>query len=148
VCLELHRPEHSKARELLQAFFAEVTRWRTVAGEVNCGTCRGNCCTSHWGEYGISLSVEDSKTLAAHLGVIWNQFAQEHLISNPTPGDEQFVFKYKDEPRAPTGRCCPFLKIQEDGLGRCTVYEARPRVCREFTAYGCTIHENLPGGTK
>lgn len=148
VVLELWRKEHEVARGLLTQLYQEVNKWRNEAGDKNCGTCRGTCCTSRWGEFGITLTQEDVQRLADHLGVTPIQVSFKYLSSNPSANDEQFAFEYRDEPKATSGKCCPFLSIDDKGLGRCTVYEARPRVCREFTAYGCTIYEKLPGGDK
>lgn len=76
----------------------------------------GNCCASR-GEYGfVYLTDEDEVRLAAHLGLVLEDFRTLH--TDVTGG-----YRHLKDP----DRDCMFLRER-----RCDVYEARPSQCRTW----------------
>lgn len=73
-----------------------------------CAMCNGLCCRGGTG--GIAVTIKDEKRLAKHLNM-------RHKV---------FRKKYVNETNHIESKPCPMWK---DG---CTVYDARPQVCRTF----------------
>lgn len=94
------------------------SRYHGVAMDVpfDCLAC-GACCL-HAG--GVLLLDQDVARLAAHLGLTEAEVRLRH-----THDGEHLRTKGRDDPS------CVFL----DGK-RCTVYEARPQVCRDYLVGG------------
>lgn len=112
---------------------------KETAGEDNCGQCTGNCCTANaWSH--INLTQEDVDRLVRHLNDGDTSGWLENFDNSDVLSDQVYAFKFKDAD-IQGGKCCPFLDVK-DGVGRCSVYEARPRVCREFPAWNC--HSFIP----
>ncbi len=93
----------------------------------NCMRCPGYCCSYP----NIDVKPRDLRRLAEHLGIDV-ETARETLTKK---GDKEFegdlkggrVMRHqKDEP---FGTVCRFLDTETRG---CTVYEARPAICRNF----------------
>jgi len=92
-----------------------------------CEACDGRCCRQ-----GVSVSAKERKMLMKKLEPLRiERFYYDH---------HKWCYKIVPwnvgyDPVA--GRCmlkCPFL---DESVGRCLIYEDRPRVCREFD---CTVH--------
>jgi uncharacterized protein len=81
--------------------------------QIDCTTC-GNCCRT----LQVPVDDEDAARLAARLKVTKEQFLAEYV----TPGDDP------DTPFIFAASPCSFLG---DG-NRCTVYEDRPKACRDY----------------
>jgi uncharacterized protein len=81
-------------------------------GKIDCTRC-ANCCKT----MDVSVSNEDIGRIAAHLGMSRDEFTESFLARDAYTGDWQM----KSIP-------CSFL----GGDDRCTIYEARPKACREF----------------
>lgn len=84
---------------------------KKVFAETDCLTC-ANCCKTT----GPLFTRSDINRLAKHLGQKPSDFIDEYLIRDE---DEDFVLKTTP---------CSFL--EEDN--RCSVYEVRPKACREY----------------
>ena len=82
-----------------------------IARQIDCCSC-ANCCK----EVSPRLSVEDVRQLADYLGILPAELTAAPL--RPVEVDATYFFRQKP---------CPFLRAN-----RCTVYEARPHVCRSF----------------
>lgn len=104
---------------------------------IDCMKCsESKCCR----EYDVFVEAEDVTRLAAHLGLSENVTAEKHLLRDPDwTGDYQYrLKKNKDE----VGEKCVFLKRdKKSGHMRCTVYEARPNLCRSFAEQDCTLFD-------
>ena len=98
---------------------------REVEQQVDCRAC-ANCCR----EPRVNLSHCDIETLARYLGMPTEQVVTEY--TNPDPEDRETILRQ-------TKDGCVFLKGN-----LCTVYEARPRACREFP-YLVSDHRSLGG---
>jgi Fe-S-cluster containining protein len=139
VIIDLIRSENGDVRELLRDLYAKVLEKRTQAPETNCGTCTARCCTTDCHQL-ISLSDHDVVRLAAHLKMDRAEVEEKYLEPINSVMDDRFRFRFRDEPKAPGGKCCPFLKYDAKGHGSCGVHPGRPRICREYPAHGCDLY--------
>jgi hypothetical protein len=79
---------------------------------VQCSRC-ANCCKT----MDVTLNAKDIARIANHLGMSVEDFIATHLEQD----EEDHSYKTRRKP-------CPFLGDDD----RCTIYEVRPNVCREF----------------
>jgi uncharacterized protein len=79
---------------------------------VDCTRC-ANCCKA----MGIKFSDADVKRIAKHLKMTIAEFIETYLEADERDG----LYKARQKP-------CPFLGEDD----RCTIYEVRPTVCREY----------------
>lgn len=86
----------------------------------DCSKCPGYCCSYPL----IALTKRDVTRLAEHLGLPFE--VCEKRYTQPGWGHKR-IFKRKKDPHY--GRICRFFDTDER---RCTVYEARPAVCRRY----------------
>lgn len=98
----------------------------------DCSKCVAYCCRIY---ERVEVKHSDLKRLAAHFG-----------LSLPA-ARQRFTKKYEDERvlrrrKDPTfGTACAFL---DQGTGGCTIYEARPQVCRDYPGETrCGYHDVL-----
>jgi uncharacterized protein len=101
----------------------------------NCATCPGYCCSHSR----IAISEFDIQRLAKHFGLSFEAAKQKFTYHYQTKEvDEQLLRHKKDHIYK---SICRFFDTDER---RCTVYEARPNVCRKYP-YGnrCGYHEFL-----
>lgn len=89
----------------------------------DCAQCPGFCCSYSR----IAISDHDVKRLARHFGLSF-EVARERFTWHYTAGgvDERILRHHKDHVYASV---CRFFDRDER---RCTVYEARPSVCRTY----------------
>lgn len=78
---------------------------------INCLEC-GNCCR----ELGPKLNRRDIEKISKFLGIKAGSFIKQYLIKDE---DDDIIFNQLP---------CPFL--EEDNS--CSIYEVRPRACREY----------------
>lgn len=81
-----------------------------VSSQIDCTACANCCITS-----AINMDEEDIKTLSSFLGITEDEFEKQYTTKDEF-GDITFE-------KAP----CAFLKDK-----KCTVYEVRPKACREY----------------
>src|SRR5262249_45998374 len=81
-------------------------------GKIDCTRCASCCKTMP-----PAVSPEDAARIAAHLGLSVEAFTAEYLTVDEEDGGQRIK-------AAP----CPFLGTDD----RCTIYEIRPKVCKEF----------------
>ena len=79
---------------------------------VDCTRC-ANCCKT----MDINFDDEDIERIAGHLNMPTAEFIEAYLEAD----DEDGPYKARQKP-------CPFLGDDD----RCTIYEVRPTVCREY----------------
>lgn len=89
-----------------------------------CQRC-GRCCI----EYGlpppnIYLDGERISIIARHLDLTDDQIIEKYY--GRIKGDG--IYEIEEHKRKP----CPFLKSETDNQKTCTIYEVRPRGCRDF----------------
>jgi Fe-S-cluster containining protein len=89
----------------------------------NCAKCPGYCC-SHGR---IAVSDNDIRRLAQHFGISERAARKKHTFHYKTKDiDEQLLRHHKDTVYKSV---CHLFDRKER---RCTVYEARPNVCRKY----------------
>ena len=120
------------ARNLAQACLRAVREKANWRREYPCATCTGACC----------------KTFSS---IRLTKYDVDLLESNGVDVGKQVVF-YPDE--AWTGHIGEFRLVPMDGSPHgacpnltktgCGIYEHRPEVCREFSAFDCTEYEPDP----
>ena len=101
----------------------------------NCATCPGYCC-SH---ARIAISDYDIARLAKHFGLSFEAAKRKFTYHYQTKEvDEQLLRHKKDHIYKSV---CRFFDTDER---RCTVYEARPAICRAFPGDGrCGYYDFL-----
>ena len=93
---------------------------KTIRIRYDCSKCPGYCCSYDR----IEVKATDVKRLAKHFGITVEQ-AKERFTRQYSPR-ERILRHRKDEVY---GTICRFFDTDER---RCTIYEARPQVCRDY----------------
>lgn len=92
----------------------------THNGYYNCSNCPAYCCSVY---ERVQVSRRDLQRLASHFQVDYETAARRYT----TTWQGERILRRKADPVF--GKACRFL----DPLKRqCTIYDARPKVCREF----------------
>jgi Fe-S-cluster containining protein len=92
-----------------------------IPRQVPCHRC-GVCC-ERWQPL---LTTKDADRLAARLGLATAEFHETYTSSYPFDDEQRLL-------RQDGGRCV-FLTYDQDSRATCTVHDARPAVCREWSA--------------
>lgn len=122
------------ARQLGLATVEAVKARKLHQGPVPCSTCTGACCYNY---DAVHLTAADVAHLSAVLPEKDFQRGVEKLRRDTMSGHVAVLTK---KPRSIDGEeregACYFLR--KDG---CSIYENRPTVCREYSAWTCEIYE-------
>lgn len=103
-----------------------------MAAQYNCAKCPGYCCSYPL----IELTKRDIERLAEHFGLGFK--AAKTKFTKEQYGAKFAMRRKKDEH---FGYICQFFDTEER---RCTVYKARPSVCRAFPGGGrCGYYDFL-----
>src|SRR2546426_8992020 len=86
----------------------------------NCSRCPAYCCSIY---ERVQVTRRDIKRLARHFGTSFERASQRY--TKLFQGER--ILRRKADPIF--GQACKFLDPE---TRRCTIYEARPQVCREF----------------
>ena len=98
----------------------------------NCKKCPGYCCSYPI----INVTGRDLTRLAQHLGLTEKECEKKH--THAKYGRKRIMRRKADEHY---GRICKFFDTAER---RCTIYEGRPAICREFPGKGnCGYYDFL-----
>jgi len=98
----------------------------------NCMKCPGYCCSYPI----ITVSQRDLERLARHFGL-----SPEVAEKRFTRSDHGYKRIMRRKPDKYFGRICRFFDTE---ARRCTIYHARPKVCREFPGEGrCGYYDFL-----
>jgi Fe-S-cluster containining protein len=122
------------ARQFADAVLRSVKERIYTSGRNPCETCTGACCGRKFTQ--VRLTQEDVDRLtAAGIDVT------EHVEFFEQQSFTGYVGQYKLVPWKgdEDEQACPFLG--DDGCG---VYEHRPLVCREYSAWDCDLYEEDP----
>ena len=103
-----------------------------------CDSCvRSDCC--HMGR--IHLSEAERKRILDHLGEPDNQEAYDRYFEEDIDiaGYYKTMFRHvrPDDPKDDEDTQCVFLKEMSGGHMGCSIYEVRPKVCRDYAAAYC-----------
>ncbi|MGA0825461.1 MAG: YkgJ family cysteine cluster protein, partial [Burkholderiaceae bacterium] len=104
---------------------------QVAAAKVNydCGQCPGYCCSYPR----IVVTDDDIKRLAKHLGLSTKKAQARHTrryrfkSDDPVEAVDERILKHQKD--VIYGSICGFFNTEER---RCTIYEGRPEVCREY----------------
>ena len=103
-----------------------------MKAKYDCTKCPGYCCSYPV----IAITKRDAERLARHLGLTQEELERRHL--HAAHGRKRLLNRQKDEHY---GRICGFF---DTAARRCTVYAARPAVCRSFPGEGrCGYYDFL-----
>jgi Fe-S-cluster containining protein len=100
-----------------------------VKVDYDCGQCPGYCCSYPR----IVVSEDDIERLANHLGLSRKKAESRHTrrykfaSDDPSEAVDERILKHKKDPIY--GSICGFFDTKKR---RCTIYEGRPEVCREY----------------
>jgi Fe-S-cluster containining protein len=94
----------------------------------DCSKCPGYCCSYPR----ISVTKKDVRRLADHFGITeaaaWKKFIRRYVVEDgDDKGEVEYILKHRKDHIYAT--ICQFFDQDER---RCTIYEARPSVCREY----------------
>jgi Fe-S-cluster containining protein len=95
----------------------------------DCSKCPGYCCSYPI----IELKKRDVERLAKHFGLSCKKFTK----TDPEARTPYVMRRKKDEH---FGGICQFF---DRDARRCTVYEARPKICREYPGGRCGYYDFL-----
>lgn len=115
------------------AMAAHSSRFESQAMPLyDCSKCPGYCCSYPL----IALDKRDVERLAKHHGMSFE--AARKAFTKKAHGRQYAMRRKKDEH---FGKICRFFDTKER---RCTIYAARPAVCRSFPGEGrCGYYEFL-----
>ncbi len=97
------------------------TATRKSANQYDCSKCPGYCCSYPL----IEVGKRDIQRLARHFDITYQQAEKRYTFYDKSE-KSRALRQQKDEH---FGNIC---KLFDTKLRRCTVYEARPGVCREY----------------
>jgi len=99
----------------------------------NCAKCPGYCCSYPL----IELTKRDVERLAKHFGLTFEAAAKKFTKKDKDASTPYAMRRKKDEI---FGKICRFFDTEER---RCTVYHARPKICREYPGGRCGYYDFL-----
>ena len=98
----------------------------------NCTKCPAYCCSIY---ERVQVTKRDIARLAKYFGIAYAAAAQRYT----TKWQGEQILRRKADPIF--GKACKFLDPE---TRRCTIYEGRPQVCREFPARArCAYYDLL-----
>ena len=97
----------------------------------NCAKCPGYCCSYPV----IPLTKRDVQRLADHFDL---SFAEARKKFTKIDGDEEYAMRRKADDHF--GKICRFFDTEKR---RCTIYMARPTVCRTYPGGRCGYYDFL-----
>lgn len=119
------------ALKFMQAVRKAVAERAIKQAPFPCASCTGACCGKQLTDLG--LTRQDVERLeAAGLSEHYEIYDREEFS-----GRVGIILLLEDEKTG--GTVCPFLRDWG-----CSIYEIRPLICREFSAWQCEIHDPDP----
>jgi Fe-S-cluster containining protein len=97
----------------------------------NCAKCPGYCCSYPL----IQLTKRDVERLAKHFGL---EFEEARKKFTKVEAGAKYAMRRKDDVHF--GRICRFFDTE---ARRCTVYKARPEICRGYPGGRCGYYDFL-----
>ncbi len=97
----------------------------------DCSKCPGYCCSYPI----IGLTKKDVERLAAHFGISFTKARKKYTVPRE---DEKFTMRRKADEHF--GKICQFF---DTDARRCTIYSARPHVCRSYPGGRCGYYDFL-----
>lgn len=121
--------------KLLRARIDQVDPERAV---IDCMKCKeSNCCR----EYDVFVTDKDVDRLAEHLGIEREVVERDMLTAHVDwTGDFRFHLAQNEDEQG--GKCVFLARDDKSGAMRCSVYEGRPQLCRDFDHHDCTLFDS------
>lgn len=107
--------------------------------KVHCDRCATSACCR---KYNALITDEDIDRLATALGISASAFRKSYTTL-AVDWSEDFTAQLACDQDESGEEKCVFLKRSEGGQFRCSVYESRPRICRDFDMRSCSDFEEL-----
>ncbi len=111
-------------------------RYQWVMPSYDCSKCPGYCCSYHI----IPVTKRDLARLAKHFGVSLAKARAKFVVKNDEEDDKDGEYKMRRKADEYFGRICRFFDTEER---RCTVYKARPHICRAYPTGRCGYYDFL-----
>ena len=102
----------------------------------NCSKCPGYCCSYHI----IPVKRSDLKRLAKHFGISFTEAAKRFVTKNTEEDNSDGEYKMRRKADEHFGKICRFFDTEER---RCTIYKARPYICRAYPTGRCGYYDFL-----
>ena len=118
-----HPRVHAKERPAIQGFLS--------VAKYDCSKCPGYCCSYPL----IQLTKRDVERLARHFGLDFEAARQKFTKVDP---EAKYAMRRKKDQHF--GKICQFFDTDQR---RCTVYTARPTICREYPGGSCGYYDFL-----
>lgn len=119
------------ARAFSDALVRLVRERHFTKGDFPCSTCTSACCGRHYQHVRVT-DVDVQRLEDAGIDTTDTIELYDHPSFSGHIGEMRQV-EYEHDP---SQECCPYL-----GDEGCSIYELRPRVCREYSAWTCEIYE-------
>jgi len=118
--LDISYNRDEKLREKVISFVTTFVKDYPYAFLNYCSRC-GNCCKRE----NIYVKGGELFNLASHVGMGEEEFLRKYLVPCASLSPYDGFIKLSE------GKC-PFLEIKSTGRCTCTIYDTRPKSCREF----------------
>jgi len=102
----------------------------------DCSKCPGYCCSYQI----IPVTRRDLKRLAAHFKIGFAKAKARFVTKNDPEHIKDGDFKMRRKADEHFGRICRFFDTE---ARRCTVYKARPAICRDYPTGRCGYYDFL-----
>ncbi len=131
---------HDIIRNMVAALAQEIKKYTQQAESLNCAKCVGACCMVVAHDV-IIVPYSDVIRIAEHLKLPEDEVIYKYFDEvNTFHEGRRFALKLKKNKDAAGGGCCVFLDVDKLGVGRCSIYDARPvQPCRQFSASDCEV---------
>jgi uncharacterized protein len=107
----------------------------------NCSKCPGYCCSYQI----IPVTKRDLERLAKHFGLSIAKAKQKFVVKNDEEHLEDGDYKMRRKADEHFGKVCRFFDTEKRG---CTVYKARPSICRAYPTGRCGYYDFLSNERK
>jgi len=107
-----------------------------MAKTFNCSKCPGYCCSYHI----IPVTRRDLQRLADHFGISFTKAKQKFVTKGREEDKKDGEFKMRRKADEHFGKICRFFDTDKR---RCTIYKARPHICRAYPTGRCGYYDFL-----
>ena len=107
----------------------------------NCSKCPGYCCSYQI----IPVTRRDLERLAKHFGLSLAKAKAKFVTKNDDEHLDDGEYKMRRKADEHFGKVCRFFDTEER---RCTVYKARPSICRAYPTGRCGYYDFLSNERK
>ena len=122
------------AKHLYEIVRDRVSRPDPERLKVNCDHCATSACCR---KYNVLVTEADLRRLAEPMGLSLAQVRERYANTAAVDWTHEFTAQLACDKDEAGEEKCVFLKQGPGGQYRCSVYEHRPRICREFDMDTC-----------